>query len=280
MTVVSAFLVPGSPLPLLKPDNPPWGRLAAAYQQAGRALAASRPDVVLLYSTQWFAVLDQQWLTRRRSTGVHVDENWHEYGEMRFDIASDADLANACVTGAAQAGVHSRGVDYDGFPIDSGTIADCTLMDVGTAALPLVAASNNLYHSAEQTEKLGALAAACADTQGKRVAVLGVGGLSGAAFSEQIELQSDRISDPEHDRWNRRVLQLVESGDVSQLREVLPDFAKQARADMGLKHLYWILGALQGRLAGARVLGYEPLYGSGGAVVEFAIRDGKSKPDT
>ncbi|WP_428422735.1 tRNA U-34 5-methylaminomethyl-2-thiouridine biosynthesis protein [Methylibium sp.] len=271
MPVVSAFLVPGSPLPLLKPDNLPWGRLAAAYQRAGRALAASRPDAVLLYSTQWYAVLDEQWLTRRKSAGVHVDDNWHEHGEMKFDIASDTELAHACVAASARIGVHARGVNYDGFPIDSGTISACALMGIGTSALPLVAASNNLYHSPEQTEKLGALAAACADDQGKRVAVVGVGELSSVAFSDQIELGADRISDPEHDKWNQRVLQLIESGDVPQLRRVLPDFAKEARADMGFKHFYWILGALQGRFAGARVHGYGPLYGSGGAVVEFTL---------
>lgn len=280
MPVVSAFLVPGSPLPLLKPDNPPWGGLASACRQAGHALAASRPEVVLLYSTQWFAVLDQQWLTRSRSAGVHVDENWHEHGEMEFDIASNTDLANACVAGSSHIGVHSRGVDYDGFPIDSGTISACTLMNIGTPELPIVAASNNLYHSAEQTEKLGALAAACAHEQGKRVAVVGVGGLSSAAFSEQIELRNDRISDPAHDKWNQRVLRLIESGDVSQLRSVLPDFAKEARADMGFKHFHWILGALHGCFAGARVHGYGPLYGSGGAVVEFTLQDGNSQRST
>ncbi|MCG8695399.1 MAG: tRNA U-34 5-methylaminomethyl-2-thiouridine biosynthesis protein, partial [Minwuiales bacterium] len=35
MTVVSAFLVPGTPLPLLRPDNPPWAPLVAGYQAAG-----------------------------------------------------------------------------------------------------------------------------------------------------------------------------------------------------------------------------------------------------
>ncbi|HCN73748.1 MAG TPA: tRNA U-34 5-methylaminomethyl-2-thiouridine biosynthesis protein, partial [Pusillimonas sp.] len=95
MTVVSAFLVPGNPLPCLKPDSLVWGRLAGAMQRAGRALSASRPDAVLVYSTQWFAVLDQQWLTRTRSQGVHVDENWYEYGEMPYDIHADVELAYA-----------------------------------------------------------------------------------------------------------------------------------------------------------------------------------------
>lgn len=271
MPVVSAFLVPGSPLPLLKPDVLPWGRLAAAMQRAGRALAASKPDTVLVYSTQWLAVLDQQWLTRRRSHGVHVDDNWYEFGDLGYDIHADTELAHACVAGSPRLGVHARGVNYDGFPIDTGTIVACNAMGIGGAERPLVVASNNLYHSGEVTETLGALAATAADEQGKRVAVVGIGGLSGSLFRTEIDPRADRIASADDDRWNQRILQLIESGDVGQLRRTLPEFTRGARADMGFKHFHWILGACKGRFVGARVHGYGPAYGSGAAVVEFAL---------
>ena len=103
MSVVSAFLVPGSPLPLVKRDNPCWGELASAMEAAGERLRASKPDAVLLYSTQWLAVLDELWQTRERSTGVHVDENWHEYGDLPFDIRADHELAEACVAAVTSA---------------------------------------------------------------------------------------------------------------------------------------------------------------------------------
>lgn len=271
MPVVAAFLVPGSPLPVLRPEAIAWGRLAAAMQRAGRALEAARPDAVLIYSTQWMAVLDQQWLTRKRSTGVHVDENWYEFGDLPFDVYADTELAHACVAASPRIGVHARGVNYDGFPIDTGTIAACTLLGMGSAQRPLVVASNNLYHSAEVTEKLAGMAVACADEQGKRVAVVGVGGLSGSLFRTEIDPRSDRIAKPEDDKWNQRVLQLIESADIGQLRRVLPEFAREARAEMGFKHFHWVLGALKGRFVGARVHGYGPVYGSGAAVVEFTL---------
>lgn len=271
MPVVSAFLVPGSPLPRLKPEVLPWGRLAAACQRAGRALAASRPDAVLVYSTQWFAVLDEQWLTRRRSQGVHVDENWYEYGDLPYDLHADTELAHACIAGSARLGVHSRGVNYDAFPIDTGTIVASQLLEMGTPERPLVVASNNLYHDAATTEKLAALAVQCADEQGKRVAVVGVGGLSGSQFRAEIDVRGDRIASPEDDKWNQRMLQLIESGDTGQLRSLIPEFSRQARADMGFKHFHWILGALKGRFPGARVHGYGPVYGSGAAVIEFTL---------
>ena len=48
MAVVSAFLVPGSPLPYVKRDNPPWGKIATGLERAGAALVQSKPDVILL----------------------------------------------------------------------------------------------------------------------------------------------------------------------------------------------------------------------------------------
>lgn len=271
MTLVSAFLVPGSPLPQLRADVAPWGRLNQALRAAGRALAASRPDVVLVYSTQWMAVLDQLWITRGRSTGLHVDENWHEYGELPFDIASDASLAQACIQGCREAGIHARGVDYDQFPIDTGTITVSTLMGFGSERLPVTLAANNLYHDNAQTEQLSRIALQAATAQNKRVAVIGIGGLSNTMFREPVEPDSDHVISPVDDEWNRRMLAQLESGDADQVRELIPEFAGQAKAEMGFKHMSWLLGAMGERFRGANVLEYAPLYGSGGAVVEFKL---------
>ena len=116
MPVVSAFLVPGSPLPLLRPDNPPWSRLASGFRTAQRALNMSRPDLILVYSTQWLAVLDELWQARPNLAGTHVDENWYEYGDLDYEIRIDTEFALACVEAAKQGGFSSKGVDYGGFP--------------------------------------------------------------------------------------------------------------------------------------------------------------------
>lgn len=268
--IVAAFLVPGSPLPLLRPENLPWGRIASGYARAGRALAAARPDVVLMYSTQWFAVLDQLWQTRKELAGKHVDDNWYEFGDLDYDIRIDTELAHACVAATQRVGVKSRGVNYDHFPIDTGTIVAARLL-VGERKTPLVLASNNLYHDGATTERLAKVAVDMAREQGKRVAVVGVGGLSGSVFRTEIDPSADRVARPEDDRWNRRMLDLLERGDVATLRREMPDFAREARADMGFKQMHWILGALDGRFYGARTHAYGPVWGSGAAVVEFNL---------
>jgi 2-aminophenol/2-amino-5-chlorophenol 1,6-dioxygenase alpha subunit len=268
MPVVSAFLVHGSPLPFLRPENPPWKALDTGYRAAAAALAASKPDVMAVYSTQWIAVLDELWQARPRSRGVHVDENWHEYGDLAFDIRADVELTKAIIAATPAFGVRSKPVDYDGFPIDTGTIIANNYLNP-RGILPLVIAANNVYHDWQTTEKLAATAVACAESLGRRVALVAVGGLSGSIIREEIDLARDRIASKTDDAWNRRMLALIVAGNSKALAEACPKYAQEARVDMGFKHFAWILGGLGGRYLRAKVHAYGPCYGSGAAIIEF-----------
>lgn len=267
-TVVAAFLLPGSPLPMVQGDNPPWGRLAAAMTAVGESLATVKPDTIVVYSTQWIAVLDQLWQTRAKLAGVHVDENWHEYGDLPFDIRIDTRLANAAIENTTKAGIKAKGVDYDGFPLDTGTISAAHFLDPQNR-LPFVITANNVYHDWERTASLGRIASDTARQLSRKVAVVGVGGLSGSFFRHTIDIRQDRVASAAEDAWNRKMLGLMEAGDVATLLAECPRYAQEARVDMGFKHMAFILGALGNTFRSATVHAYEPLYGTGGAVVEF-----------
>ena len=269
MPVVSAFLMPGNPLPLLHAANPPWGRLADAGWAAGKALEASKPDVLLIYSTQWIAVLDELWQTRPHSVGLHVDDNWYAYGDLEMDLRTDVPLATACITAANDAGVRSRSVDYDAFPIDTGTIVANAFLNRG-GVIPTVIASNNLYHDFAKTESLGRLAAEQADLLDRRVAVVAVGGLSAGYFDIDIDIATDRIVSEADDAANTALLEIMAKGGVDRLRAQIAETVETTKTDMGLKHLGWLLGGT-GDFKGATVHGYGATYGAGAAVVEFHV---------
>lgn len=268
MPLVSAFLVHGHPLPYLRPDNPPWRELDAAYRAAGAALAASKPDAIAVYSTQWIAVLDELWQARPRSRGVHVDENWHEFGDLPFDLRADVELTNAIIAATPAFGVRSKPVDYDAFPVDTGTIIANGYLNPG-GTLPLVIAANNVYHDWQTTKQLAAATVACANALGRRLALIGVGGLSGTIFRQEIDLATDHIASKADDEWNLRMLGLITAGDAKAVEQACPTYAQEARVDMGFKHLAWLFGGLGERYAAATVHGYGPVYGSGAAVIEF-----------
>ncbi len=266
--VVAAYLVPASPLLVLRRNEARYAELVAGMERVARDIDELKPDTLVIYSTRWFAVLDQLWQGRARMAGMHVDENWHELGQMRFDMTTDVSLARACVRAAQRAGIASRLVDYAGFPVDSGTLTVDTLVNPD-GITPTLVIANNLYHDFARTRVLGEVVAAQATAQGKRVVVLAVGGLSGSEFRDQREFKDDALASATDDDWNRRMLKLMEARDVDELLRQLPDYAAQARVDMGFKHFAFALGALGGRLGPVQVFAYGPQYGSGAAVVKL-----------
>jgi len=266
--VVGAYLLPGSPLLMLRPDVPAYAGLLDGMRQVSREIEELRPDTLVVYSTRWLAVLDQLWQGRARTAGLHVDENWHEFGEMRYDISTDVSLARACVKAANIAGVRSKLVDYAGFPLDSGTVSVSNLVNPD-GAIPMVIVANNLYLDNDATRRLGEVVAAQASAQGKRVVVLVVGELSGTTFRDARALESDEVASATDDEWNQRILKLIEQRDLGELARQMPDYVAQAKVDMGFKHFAFALGALGGRLGQVKILGYGPQYGNGAAVVRL-----------
>ncbi len=104
----------------------------------------------------------------------------------------------------------------------------------------------------------------------RKIAVVGVGGLSGSFFRHEIEIADDHIATDTEDKWNRKILDLVAAGDIDTLQKLWPDYSKEARVDMGFKHMSFILGALGNRYGSAELLEYGPLYGTGAAVIHFS----------
>lgn len=271
MTVVAACLTFDNPLPHLRPENPPWSGLATAARAVGRSIAAARPDTILVYSTRWMAVLDQLWQMRRSFDDVHVDENWYEFGDLEYRLTCDTELAAACIAGSKEIGISSKGVDYDKFPIDTGTIVANAFLNPG-GRLPLTIASNNLYHSFDDTMALAEMAVDKAHRLGRRVALVGVGGMSGSIFRHEIDITTDGIATAEDDQWNRKMLaRILGGGSASELAPFAQEYAKAAKADMGFKHFAWILGGLGRRIDGALVEAYGATYGSGATVINFRV---------
>ncbi|MEU3980444.1 tRNA U-34 5-methylaminomethyl-2-thiouridine biosynthesis protein [Streptomyces sp. NPDC026672] len=266
--IKSAYLVPGSPLPLLRPDAAALRPVVEGLDRARRSLEKAAPDTLIVYSTSWMAVVDQMWLTRSRMQGRFVDHTWHEFGHIDWTLEVDVPVAESAIAATGDFGVRSRGCDYDQFPIDAGTIVLSKALNAD-AARPLVVTTNNLYHSWETTKRLGAAAVEAAARHGRSVSVVGIGGLSGSLHREGVDFDHDSIASPEDDAANRCLADLVTEADAERVEAYIPEYAAVARADMGMKHLAFVLGALGGKYSGADVLGYGPLCGSGGAVVEF-----------
>ena len=267
--------MPGLPHLLATHDvAPSWKALSEASREVGRRLRDARPDAVVLLSTQWFTVLGHQFQHHPDLRGTYVDENWYafEYGHLDYDVRTDVDLVEAWAEETEAEGLQARLTRYDGFPVDTGTIVAGHLLDpAGT--LPVAQVSCNLYAPAGDLGRLGAAAVRAALRCDRRVAVVAVSGLSSGLIQRWIRPDEDRISDAGHDRWNRRMLDLLADGHVDEALALREEYAAAAVVDSQFRALAFLAGS--GAVRGsAEVLEYGPVWGTGAAVLHWCEERG------
>ncbi len=269
-TIISAYIVPG--LPHLTSDRlvESWERLRRGFRQAGERVNVLRPDVFVLYSTQWISVLGHSFQTDPNPKGLHVDDNWYEFGDFPFDLHSDVELSARAAAIASSLGLATKTVSYKGFPIDTGTLVALRFLNPDNT-VPVSVVSCNIYAGQEDSLTLGKAMRQAIVESGKRAVVVAVTELSARFFTEEINPQNDHIARAEDDAWNRRILGLIEQGKNSEVLTLSKEYAQSAVADMGLKAFAWLMGVLGTPSAPGKVLAYGPVWGTGTAVVEYAL---------
>jgi 2-aminophenol/2-amino-5-chlorophenol 1,6-dioxygenase subunit alpha len=269
-TIQRAYIVPG--LPHLTSNVPveSWEELRRGLRQAGGQVKAAKPDVIVVYSTQWISVLGHSFQTNPNPKGLHVDDNWYEYGDFPFDLRVDATLGTRAATIASSLGLATKTVSYNGFPLDTGTLVALRFLDPDNT-IPVAVVSCNIYAGKEDSLTLGRATRQAIEESGGRAVVVACTGLSGRFFTEEIDPWADHFACAGDDTWNRRVLDLIARGHNADVLALSAEYAQAAAADMGFKAFAWLMGALDTPTLSGNVLAYGPVWGTGAAVVEYAL---------
>lgn len=264
----AAALVPGLPHVLSPELNPHYASLAKGLAAVGDRFKAEGVERVIYYSTQWISVLGHLYQAKEKLKGLHVDENWYALGDLPFDFKVDVPFAKKLAAAASASGYQTKLVDYEGFPVDTGTIVADKLLNKGRFKANMVSCC--VYSDYADTVKLAGTIQKMIDEDGVKTGVVCVSMLSGRFFTTDIDPREDHVSNTDDDQWNKRMLELFERGHFDQAEKLAPEYAGAARVDMGFKALAFLrgVGALKERKA-AKLHAYGPLYGSGAAVVEF-----------
>jgi len=278
MTVTRGFIVPGRPQPLLAPDAcPQWKALRAAFDKARAEIERGEADILLLYSTQWFSILGHQIQAHPQPKWTLVDQEFHELGEMPYEFRMDAEFARLYAERARARGLHARSIAYHGFPIDTGTVVALKLLNPDNR-LPACVVSCNMYADRAETIVLGKAAVDALKAQGKKAIAIAVTALSNRMHTHPIDPAEDRISADKDDEWNRKLLEILGEGRLEDVAQHAREFSQEAHGDQKLKAIWW-LAALMGqhnRYEG-EVYAYQPLYGTGAAVVSLTPSAGASQ---
>jgi 2-aminophenol/2-amino-5-chlorophenol 1,6-dioxygenase alpha subunit len=249
---------------------PSWSRLAEATRATGNRFRAAGVECVVMVSTQWFTVLGHQVQLDPHLVGEHVDENWYgyEFGRQRYDLRVDTELAGGWADGIDRAGLQSRRTRYDGFPIDTGTMTAMNLLDPrGRFRLALV--SCNLYAGPDAMATVGAAAATAAEKLGRRVAAVAVTSLSSGLIQRWISPSEDHVAGDGHEQWDRKVLDLVTTGNHAEVLALREEYAAAAQVDSQFRAYPFLTGAGVDQLGTAELLAYGPIWGTGAAVVNW-----------
>ena len=268
MTLTFAALVPGLPHLLNPVPGSGHEALARAMTQIGEALESKGVKRILYYSTQWLSVLGTMVQSQPSISGVHVDASWHQLGEIPFSFNVDTAFAEKMAAAATGAGFRTQAINYEGFPIDTGTIVADRLINRQTLATGMI--SSWLYAGYGDTVKFGRSLADALAADTTPTAVIAVSSLSGNYFSTDIDPREDHISRPEDDEWNQRIIALMSSGSFGEADLLVPTYAKECRAELGFKALAFLrgIGAARDKY-GAKCLHYGAIHGTGAAVLQF-----------
>ncbi len=267
--IKKAFIVPGQPHLVLTES---WKDLTSAFKKAGQDAQAIKPDVIVLYSAQWMSVLGHSFQADPNPKGIHVDENWHDMGDLAFDFKVDTDLTKLAEQKAKAKGLSTKLVNYEGFPIDTGSIVTLNYFNPENT-IPVVIVSSNVYANKEDSMALGEAMGEALKESGKTAVVVFSTAFSHRFTTTEIQPADDKISSEKEDEWNRKMLDLIQSGKNKEAVELTEEFAKNANPEMMFKGFYWLMGVLGTPSVPGELLAYGPVWGTGNAVVEYSLNN-------
>ncbi len=280
-SLLKGFILPGLPHILLASDqNPGWKKVRESFHQVKKSIDELNPDVLLVYSTYWPSVLGHQVLTRPMSEWTHVDDQFHALGSIPYKIKGDQNLGELIVEKSKERGLYAKPVNYHGFPIDTGAVVVHQLINKDNKR-PMIVVSSNVYSDRAETVVFGKAARDALEASGKTAVAIVVSSLSNRLHSETVEPKDDRIHSLKDHEWNLKFLEFLKEGRLEDASQLSRQFHKEARVHKvaNFKPFWWLSSVMgQNNLYAGEVLGYEPIYGSGAAVVgltpsEKAARD-------
>ncbi len=270
MSVIRAFVLPGLPQPLLVPHlNAGYQRLKNAFIEVKNQIEQSDADVILIYSTMWPSVIGHQIQARPEPEWTHVDEEFHDLGEIHYKLRIDSEFAKAYVEESKSRGLQCRAVDYKGFPIDTGSVVALKLINPNNR-LPAVIVSSNVYADRAETMVLAKAAVETLKKQNKKAIAIIISTLSNRLHQTFIDPKDDVVHSLKDQEWNTKILEFLEKGRLEDVAQLSRQIHREARVKKvsNFKPFWWLSGVAgsHNRYTG-EVLAYEPVCGAGCAVV-------------
>lgn len=270
--VVKGYILPGLPHLWLTPDaNPGWKKVRQAMDRVRQEIEESDADVLMIYSTYWPSIIGHQMQAKSELEWVHVDDEFHALGSIPYKMKMDRELALEYVECAKRRQLQAREINYHGFPVDTGCVVVSKIVNPNNR-IPAVIVSSNVYSDRAETIVLGKAAHDALEKQGKKAIAIVVSSLSNRLHEKKVDPKEDHIHSLKDQEWNQKFLEFLKQGRLEDVSQLSRQFHREARVHKVANFKpFWWLSALMGQtnLYAGEVLEYQPVYGSGAAVVSL-----------
>lgn len=289
--ILGGFLAPHPPH-LVYGENPPqnepesrggWEPLRWAYQNCREKIRAWRPDVILVHSPHWQTVVGHHLLAVPKLSGLSVDPIFPHLFRYRFELDVDVELAEAIGAEAEGDGLVIKRMTNPNFRVDYGTIVSLHMLNPNWD-IPVVgiSANNSPYFydddiAQEQMTKLGVATKRAIEKTGRRAVLAASNTLSHLHFPEEPnpelpeDMSQEHVFSQAQYEWDVRVIELMRKGKVKELLAILPEFMREAFAEVKAGSLTWMLAAMGFPSIPAKLHGYGTVIGTGNAVMEWDL---------
>lgn len=295
--ILGGFLAPHPPH-LVYGENPPqnqprsrggWESLRWAYDACRAKIKEWRPDVILVHSPHWQTVVGHHVLAVPKLSGLSVDPIFPHLFRYQFEMNVDVDLATAICDEAKKDGLVAKKMTNPGFRVDYGTIVSLHMLNPDWD-IPVVGISANnspyFYDDAtgqDEMIRLGRATRKAIEKTGRRAVLAASNTLSHLHFFEEPnptlpeDMSLEHIMSQAQYEWDVKVINLMRLGKIDELMEILPQFMREAFAEVKAGALTWMLSAMEFPKIPAKMHGYGTVIGTGNAVMEWDLLNSKRK---
>jgi 2-aminophenol/2-amino-5-chlorophenol 1,6-dioxygenase subunit alpha len=277
---IKGYVLPGLPQLVLTPEaNPGWKKVRQAMDKVRKQIADSDADLLIIYSTYWPSIIGHQIQARPEPEFVHVDDEFHDLGSIPYKLRIDEAFAQAYVAAAKERKLTARTVNYNGFPIDTGSVVVSKLVNPDNK-LPAVIISSNIYSDRAETLVLGKAGRDALEKTGKKAIAIAVTSLSNRLHDHFIDPKDDKINSLKDQEWNQKFLEFLEAGRLEDASQLSRQFHREARVNKvaNFKPFWWLASIMgQSNRYKGEVLEYQPIMGSGAAVVGLTPSESEAR---
>jgi 3,4-dihydroxyphenylacetate 2,3-dioxygenase len=263
--VLAAITVPHVPTLSRAEITPDYQRtLVDAERRLGETLRAAKPDLWVIASAHWVSTFNWFATCQPMHQGICVaDEAPDLVSGLPYRYRGDPEFAGALIEAWNAASIPAVRNDSPHYSWDYGTYVPLSHLDP-KAEVAVVGVPTVLMADLGESRRAGALIHATAQRLGRRVVFV-----ASTALSHALVRGRQHMPTPERVALDQRFIGLMTAGKTAELVDWLPQFSREAVAEMGGRVLATMLGCLEamrqdgGALACEMIGDYAQSSGSG-----------------